>query len=108
MHYNFFQKSLSFFLIFSLLFSLTFRLPLDIFLASSVFARESEFNNIVSILVEEEIYRLADVRSRIERYARDIQSVLENTRTLIIPTPSDASVLDIASLNERLYQEGYK
>ncbi|MCH8518895.1 VCBS repeat-containing protein, partial [Candidatus Gracilibacteria bacterium] len=108
MRYNFFQKTLSFFLIFSLLFSVTFRLPLDLFLASSVFARESEFNNLVSILVEEDIYSIANIRSRIERYARDVQSVLENTRTVIIPVPSDASVYDIASLNEKLYQEGYK
>lgn len=108
MRYNFFQKSLSFFLIFSLLFSVTFRLPFDIFFPSSVFARESDFNNLVSILVEEEIYNTGNISSRIERYARDIQSVLENTRTVIIPVPSDASVFDIASLNERLYQEGYK
>jgi len=108
MRYNFFQKSLSFFLIFSLLFSVTFRLPFDIFFPSSVFARESEFNNLVSILVEEEIYNTGNISSRIERYARDIQSVLENTRTVIIPVPSDATVFDIASLNERLYQEGYK
>ena len=108
MRYNFFQKSLSFFLIFSLLFSVTFRLPFDIFFPSSVFARESEFNNLVSILVEEEIYNIGNISSRIERYARDIQSVLENTRTVIIPVPSDATVFDIASLNERLYQEGYK
>ena len=107
MRYNFFQKTLSFFLIFALLFSVTFRLPLDIFLASSVFARDSEFNNLVSILIEEDLYGLWDIRSRVERYARDIQWVLENTRAVIIPVPNDASVYNIASLNEKLFQEWY-
>jgi uncharacterized repeat protein (TIGR01451 family) len=56
--------------------------------------------------VDEESYD--GIRSKLVRYSRDIQKTLENTRVVILPTPSDASVLDIASLNESLFFEWYK
>ena len=100
------QKITSFFLIFFLLFSFTIRIPFLAFLNSSVYATDNEFFNLVSIIVDEDTY--ANIQSKLVRYSRDIQAQLENTRVVILPTPSDASVLDIASLNESLYYEWYK
>jgi len=97
------QKITSFFLIFFLLFSFTIRIPFLAFLNSSVYATDNEFFNLVSIIVDEDTY--ANIQSKLVRYSRDIQAQLENTRVVILPTPSDASVLDIASLNESLYYE---
>ena len=37
---------------------------------------------------------------RPDRYAKDIQSVLENTKVVIIPTPKETPAFNIASLNE--------
>lgn len=81
---------------------MTFRIPVDLFL-SSASAGNKEFVNLVSIIVDEESYNA--VKGKIVRYSRDIQNTLENTRVVILPTPSNASVLDIASLNESLYFE---
>jgi hypothetical protein len=75
-------------------------------LFSSVSADEQKFYSMVSILVNEDIYD--EVRSKLIRYSQDIQGVLENTKVVILPVPTDASVLDVASLNEKLYFEGYK
>jgi hypothetical protein len=44
----------------------------------------------------------------LNRYAEDIQGVLENTRVAIFPTPDNTTPFQIASLNESLYFEGYK
>lgn len=84
---------------------MTFRIPVDLFL-SSASAGNKEFVNLVSIIVDEESYNA--VKGKIVRYSRDIQNTLENTRVVVLPTPSNASVLDIASLNESLYFEWYK
>ena len=97
------QKLTSLCLIFFLLFSITLRVPVELFLGYSAYAAEKEFYNLVSIVVDEESYD--ELRTKLVRYSRDIQSNLENTRVVILPTPSDASVLDIASLNESLYFE---
>jgi len=78
---------------------------MELFLGSRAFALEKEFVNLVSIVVDEDTYD--NTRSKLVRYSRDIQGVLENTRVVILPTPSDASVLDIASLWESLYLEWY-
>ncbi len=76
------------------------------FFSQQTFADEEKFYNLVSVIVDEDIYD--DVRSKLVRYTQDIQGVLENTRVVILPTPSTATSLDIASLNEKLYFEGYK
>lgn len=100
------QKITSLFLICFLLFSFTLRIPSELFFASRAYAGEKEFFNLVSILVDEESYD--EVKSKLVRYSRDIQGRLENTRVVILPTPSNASVLDIASINESLFYEWYK
>lgn len=106
MQYNKFQKIISGFLIFFLLFSFTIRVPFLNFFLPSSFALDTPYYNIVSIFVEEDIYN--DLKSNVRRYARDIEWVLENTRVVILPTPSDVSAFQIASLNESLYFEWYK
>ncbi|NDK10028.1 VCBS repeat-containing protein [Candidatus Gracilibacteria bacterium] len=100
------QKILSGLLIFFLLFSVTLQIPFQQYFSYKAFAAQDEYYNLVSIIVDEDTY--SAVRSKLVRYSRDIQGVLENTKVVILPTPSDASVLDIASLNESLYNEGYK
>jgi len=67
------------------------------------FAGEKDFYNLVSIIVDEETY--PEIKSKLVRYSQDIQNTLEDTRVVILPTPSTASVVDIASLNESLYFE---
>ena len=100
------QKITSGLLIFFLLFSFTIRIPLLTFFSSQSYASQEEFYNLVSIIVDEESY--SKIKTKLVRYSRDIQATLEDTRVVILPTPSDASVLDIASLNEKLFFEGYK
>lgn len=100
------KKSISSLLIFSMLFSLTFRIPFLSYINSKVFAEERDFYNLVSIIVEEEIYD--SIESQVQRYAQDIQGVMENTRVAIFPTPSTSTAYQIASLNESLYLEWYK
>ena len=53
----------------------------------------------MSVIVDTETYD--DIRSELDRYAKDIQSVLENTKVVIIPTPKETPAFNIASLNER-------
>ncbi len=76
------------------------------YINSKVFAEKEEFYNLVSIIVEEEIYD--SIKEKIKRYALDIQGVMENTRVVIFPTPKDTDPFNIASLNEALYYEWYK
>jgi len=105
MDYNKIQKILSGLVLFSLLFSITFRIPFFSFF-ENVFAQKTNFYNLVSILVQEDIYPW--VKANINRYAKDIQWVLENTRVVILPIPAWASAFKIASMNESLYYDGYK
>lgn len=72
----------------------------------NTYADEKDFYNIISLIVDEDSYD--EISAELIRYSRDVQWVLENTRVVILPTPSDASVVDIASLNESLYFEWYK
>jgi len=103
MKYTKIQKFISSFIIFSLLFGTTFRVP---FFQFSTFAWSSEFFNLVSIIIDEDSYN--EISSEINRYASDIQGVLENTKVVILPTPKNTDAFNIASLNESLYYEGYK
>ncbi len=103
--YQTLQRFLSIVLIAVLLFWITFRIPYD-WLYSQTEAWTTQVYSLVSILVEESIY--PQVKSKVERYADDIQKHLENTRVVVMPTPQSASVFDIASLNENLYYSGYK
>lgn len=103
-NYNKIQKFLSFLLIFSILFSFTIHTSFFSFLWT-IFASDTKNYNVVSIFVQEEIYD--DVKSSVDTYARNIQKVLENTKTMIVPIPGDTHPFNIASLNEKLYFEWY-
>jgi hypothetical protein len=105
MNYTKIQKFLSGLIIFSLLFGVTFRVP---FIDYKTFAEDQAFFNIVSIIVNEEVYEDNFLKSKIDRYWKDIQNTLENTKVIILPTPASASAFQIASLNESLYFEWYK
>nr|MDD3720153.1 VCBS repeat-containing protein [Candidatus Gracilibacteria bacterium] len=104
--YSLSQKIISFILISFLLFNIGLRVPFIEFFNYKVNAENKEFYNLVSIIVDDNIY--GDVKSKLSRYARDIEGVLDNTKVVIIPTPHNASSFQIASLNESLYFEGYK
>jgi len=103
MDYSKFQKYISSLLIFALLFSITFRIP---FYDFKTFAWNDEFFNLVSIIVDQDTYN--ETKSQIERYSKDIQWVLENTKVVIFPTPADTSAFKISSLNESLFYEWYR
>ncbi|MCP4523052.1 MAG: hypothetical protein GY828_02425, partial [Candidatus Gracilibacteria bacterium] len=78
-----------------------FQLP---FPGLGIYAENKGIKNLVSIIVEEELYDA--MKGSLNIYAKNISQTLENTQVLILPTPSDASPLEIASLNESLYFEG--
>ncbi len=102
MNYSKFQKFTSSFLIFSLLLSISFRVPINF----DTFAWSSDFYNLVSIIVDQDTYD--ETKDELNRYSKDIQWVLENTKVIILPTPVNTPAFNIASLNESLYTEGYK
>lgn len=103
--YSNIQKFISLFLIFFLLASFSFRVPF-IWILSYTFAKQAPFFNIVSIIVEEDIYN--SIKPEIDTYSKDIQWVLENTRVVVLPTPKKSTSFEIASLNEWLYYEWLK
>jgi hypothetical protein len=90
-------------LIFFILFNLGLRVPFSQFFAPKTNAENKDFYNLVSVIVNEDIY--SGVESKLKRYAKDIESVLDNTKVVLIPTPQDASAFQIASLIESLYYE---
>jgi hypothetical protein len=84
--YNYYQKLTSASLIFFILFNLGFRIPfLDFFRAN---AENKEYVNLVAVVVQEDIYNSVD--SVLKRYAKDIESVLSETKVVLVPTPKDA------------------
>ena len=103
-NYTKIQKYTSFLLIFSILFSFTINISFFSFLWK-LFASDGTNYNLVSILVREDIY--SSIENQIKRYATDIQWVLENTKTIIIPVPINTHPFNMASLNEKLYFEWY-
>ncbi len=104
--YSYYQKIVSLTLIFFILFNLWFRIPFLQFFAPKANAENKDFFNIVSIIVDDDIYSSVD--SKLKRYAKDIEWVLDNTKVVLIPTPEDASAFQVASLIESLYYEWYK
>jgi hypothetical protein len=62
------EQFISFFVLFFFLFNLVFRVP---FSSNTVYADESVFHNLVSIIVDEETYD--EIDDELERYAKDIQ-----------------------------------
>gem|GEM_PF-371775 len=104
MQYNSFQRWTSSVLIFAILFSFTVQMPFFSIL-NRLFAADESYYNIVSLIVQEEIY--PQIKDSVERYAKNIQKTLENTKTVIIPVPGDTHPYNIASINEKLYFDGY-
>ncbi len=76
------------------------------YFSTPTYAEEKDFFDLVSIIVDEDTY--SNIKTKLIRYSRDIQANLKNTRVVILPTPSNANVIDIASLNESLFFEWYK
>lgn len=103
--YTYYQKIVATSLIFFILFNLGFRVPFSQFFGKA-HAENKEFYNLVSVIVDDDIYD--DVDWVLNRYARDIEGVLKETRVVLVPTPKDASAFQIASLIESLYYEWYK
>lgn len=106
MHYSKLQKIISSLLIFFILTSFTIRVPFFALFWGIAKADDDNRYNIVSIIVEKNLYN--SLQSKIERYARDIQWVLEQTKTIIVPTEKETHPFNIASLNEKLYFEWWK
>ncbi len=96
------QKYISFLLILSILFSFTINVSFFSFVGK-IFASDNTNYNLVSIFVDENIY--SSIKWEVSRYAEDIQGVLWNTKTIIIPTSSEEHPFNIASVNEKLYFE---
>lgn len=97
------QKFISYMLLFVFFLNFSVNIPS---ITSLVFAKESSFYNIVSIIVDEKTY--SELKSELERYSRDISWTMENTRVVILPVPEDVSVFSVASMNESLYFDWYK
>jgi len=104
MNYTKTQQILSSFLLFIFFFGQITGLSL-LSLFSSAYATNKDFSNVVSIIVNSEVYNELD--DEIERYAYDIQNTLENTRAVILPVKKDTNSFEIASMNESLFNEGY-
>jgi hypothetical protein len=75
-------------------------------LFSSAYAENKDFSELVSVIVSEEVYDELD--SEIERYAQDIGNSMENTRVVILPVKKNTTAFQITSMNESLFNEGYK
>jgi hypothetical protein len=97
MNYTKIQKLISFIVLFSFFFTSVFSFPNFRFL-NKTSAASGDFYNLVSLLVNEDIY--SGIKSNLNRYAKDLQNNLENTRVVILPIPKDSSAFSIASLNE--------
>jgi len=104
MQYNSFQRWTSSVLIFAILFSFTVQMPFFSIL-NRLFAADENYYHIVSLIVQEEIY--PQIEASVNQYAKNIQKTLENTKTVIIPVPGDTHPYNIASINEKLYFDGY-
>jgi len=104
MQYNSFQRFTSSVLIFAILFSFTVQMPFFSIL-NRLFAADENYYNIVSLIVQEEIY--PQIEASVNQYAKNIQKALENTKTVIIPVPGETHPYNIASINEKLYFDGY-
>lgn len=109
--YTKFQKILSFGLIISIFLNMVIWVP-DFRFFDTSSARDIDRYDIVAIIVQEDLYRWwilnSWIRESVDKYARNIQSVLPDTKTMIIPTPRDTHPFNISSLLEKLYFEWYK
>ena len=97
-----FQKIIAWLLIGFLSIEMIFRVPFSLPRAQALESKSHE--NIVSLVVEETVFR--KMSTDIDTYARRIQSLLPNTRAVILTFPESAHPYLIASANERLYFSG--
>jgi len=101
MNYSRTQRYLSSLLIFSILFLQTVEIPLF----DSTRANAQMNADLISFIVDTDIYS-GTVKSKINRYAEDIQAYLPHTRVVIFPVSKVSNPFNIASINEKLYYEG--
>lgn len=97
---KFWRQYIATLLVFILLISQTIRV--DFF--SRVEASQETYRDIVSIFVDADTYK--ENRSKINRYAEDIQTYLWSTRVSMYILDKDISPAVIATQNEKLYYEG--
>lgn len=95
------KKVVSSFLIFAILFGQTVHIPL----LQTTQAAESDFPNLVAVLVGEKSFS-GDLKSKLERYGEDVQANLAGSRAIVVSIPEDATPEKIAALLEKLYYEG--
>lgn len=95
------KRAVSGFLIFALLFGQTLHIPL---LEISK-AAESDFPNLITVVVNEGMYS-GDLDDKIDRYAADVQASLPGSRVSVVTIPNDTPPEKIAALLEKLYYEG--
>jgi len=98
--YKNWQKSLSFFCIFSILFLQTVQLP---FLMQAS-ADTGSYRDLVSVIVNSSIYT-ESLATQIKTYSQDIQSAYPGVQLVVFPVDSQITPHDIALLNEKLYNE---
>jgi hypothetical protein len=67
-------------------------------------ASEDRYKDIVSIYVDTETYK--KTKSKINRYAEDIQGYLGSTRVSVFVMDPGTSTISIANQNEELYYDG--
>ena len=96
------KKWLSSLLIFAIFASQTIYIPLGI---PDTLAAGSTSPSLVSVIVSSSTNSGA-MKSRIKRYASDIQGAMTNTRVTIVEVPDNAAPPAIAAANERLYYQG--
>ncbi|MDQ1344302.1 MAG: hypothetical protein QG650_1022 [Patescibacteria group bacterium] len=95
------KRFLSGFLIFAILFGQTFHIALF----QTTEAAESDYPNLVAILVNEGTFS-GDVEDKLKRYGEDVQANLPGSRASIVSIPDDATPEKIAALLEKLYYDG--
>ncbi len=95
------RKILSIFLVWALLLPL---LPPQVF-AQSVVAPKVQVTDLVVLLVDKDLVSQASLKSRINRYAEDVQRALEH-QAVVIPVDTDSSILRIHELLAQYYFSG--
>ncbi len=96
------KKTLTWFLIGILLFQQIFYIPFSLPSASAL--EVSSHEDVVALVVEKELQ--AAMSDDIEKYALRVQSLLPQTRTVILSFPRDTHPFLISSALERLYYSG--
>lgn len=94
-----YKKTIALFLVFVLIFSQTFQFNFF----GTANANADLYRDVVSVIVDRETY--SNLKSKINRYASDIQKELGATRTVISVIDGNTTPAMIAAQNEKLYYE---